>query len=165
MMDLQHEVLQAFRLIDERLVQGPSDLTVRSLRRRLLGELLGDADLVSSTLAPDFVLTMHAGDQAATTSASSMIAGIRRQGEAGVSIWMTLDDLVVELDVIAGNGLLHTFSAGAGKLSTLPLAFFIRFAGDRMTSEVAYMHATAARFSSPPEGAMPSVERLRSLLS
>ena len=79
-----------------------------ALRTRLAGELLGDADLVASTLADGFELTTITGGSSTTTDRDSLIGTIRRQSESegGVLMWMDLEDLVAEEGAIAGQGLL-----------------------------------------------------------
>ena len=45
-------------------------------------------------------------------------------GHSGVRLWTELDDLVADLDVSAGDGLLHTFHPDPGYVTPLPFAFF-----------------------------------------
>jgi hypothetical protein len=163
---LHHDqMLQAFRMIGARLSGDARAAPLHALRERLAGELLGDHQRVAATLAPAFTLVTHTGGPSSTTSGRGMVDGIKRQGENGVMLWVSLDDLVVDADVVAGDGLLHTFRTDTSSLTTFPLAFFIRFAVDGlMASEVAFMDVAAAVTSALPNEATPSVEHLRSLL-
>lgn len=157
-------VLQAFRLIGERLDSGAPSLPLDLLRERLVGELLGDAQRVAATLASDFVLVTHAGGPATTLAGSDMVDGISRQAAAGAILWTELDDLVVEEDVVAGDGLFHTLPPDSGYVTTLPFAFFIRYANRMMASEVAFLDVSATVTTPLSGGAAPSRERLAFLL-
>jgi hypothetical protein len=148
------DVLQAFRLIDARLVATDAPASLRLLRDRLSGELLGDAERVERTLSPAFQLVTHAPGGVTTTDRATLLAGVRRQGraEGAIMTWIHLEHLLVDGAVIAGQGLLHTLvtapiAAQLGfadveppdlGLTTIPLAFFIRFAG-LMDTEVLYL--------------------------
>ena len=156
-------MLQAFRVIDDRCGDAATAGSLLALRERLAGELLGDDVRVAATLAPDFALVTHTGGPATTIAGRDMVDGIRRQGNAGVVIWTELDDLVAAPDVVAGHGLLHTFSPDPRAVATCPLAFFIRYAEGFMTSEVAFMDVSAATTTSLPNGTTPSIERLQSI--
>jgi hypothetical protein len=84
---------------------------------------------------------------------------VRRQGraEGAVMTWIQLEDLVVDGATIAGQGTLRTLvtaplAAGEGWtdvspadlcLASVPLAFFIRFAG-LMVSEELYLDTDAS---------------------
>jgi hypothetical protein len=158
------QVLQAFRVIGERLDAGAPPVPLRILRERLAGELLGDGQRVAATLAPEFALVMHTGGPPTTLGGRDMVDGISRQGDAGVMLWTEFDDLVVEIDAVAGDGLLHTLHPDPGSIITIPFAFFIRCAGGLMTSEVAFMNVSAAVTRSLTPGDKPSIDRLRPLL-
>lgn len=148
------DVLQAFRLIDRRLVEKPALGSLRLLRDRLAGELIGDADRVGRALDPTFTLNTHAGGGITTNDRTALVETVRRQGQAqgGAMTWLRLDDLVVDGNVIAGQGTLRTSLTGtlAARqgwghvnptdrcITTIPLAFFIRLA-DLMVSEVLYL--------------------------
>jgi hypothetical protein len=157
-------MLQAFRVIRERLDAGAPSVPLEVLRQRLEGELLGDARRVAATLAADFGLVTHAGGLPMTLAGSDLVAGISLQAETGAILWTELDDLVVEEEVIAGDGLFHTFQPDLGSVTTFPLAFFIRYADGLMTSEVAFMAVSATVTTTLSQGAAPSRERLASLL-
>lgn len=158
------QMLQAFRMIAGRLEGDTPAAPLRTLRERLAGELLGDEQRVAATLDPAFTLVTHTGGPSSTTSGPDMVDGIKRQGEIGVMLWVSLDHLVVNTDVVAGEGLLHTFHTDTSFLTTFPLAFFIRFTIDGlMASEVAFMDVAAAVTTALPN-VTPSLERLRSLL-
>jgi hypothetical protein len=158
-------VLQAFRLIAERVEAGAPSAPLVALSERLAGELLGDAQRVAATLAPDFVLEAHTGGPTTTLAAKDMVAGIGRQGEAGVMLWTELDDLMVEPRVVGGSGLLHTFRPDPGSVTSFPFAFFIHYADRLMTSEVAFMEVSAGVNIQLAVSAMPNVKGLESLLS
>jgi hypothetical protein len=160
-MPTDDEILQAFRLIDARIDRSGS---LAVLRERLAGELLGDADRVAATLAPDFELVSHTGGPAATVPASSIIESIRRQGESGALMWVELDHLLAEADLVAGEGVLRTYRSDEGTVTSFPLALFVRVPGDRMAHEVAYMRMDAAETVEVAAGAMPPADRLRSIL-
>src|SRR5262245_27334149 len=149
------DVLRAFRLIDRRLATAPdswSPRLLRPLRDRLAGELIGDADRVGRTLGPAFTLVTHAGGTSTTTDRAGIVETIRRQGQAkgAAMTWLRLADLVVDRDTIAGQGVLRTLLAGplAARqgwrdvapadrcLTTIPIAFFLRFADGLMVSEI-----------------------------
>jgi hypothetical protein len=160
-----YQVLQAFQVIGERLAGGAPAAPLHTLRERLAGELLGDAPRVAATLAPTFTVVTHTGRPASTVSGRDMVEGIKRQGETGVMLWVQLADLVADSNVVAGDGLLHTFRSDASTVTSFPLAFFIRYAvGGLMASEVAYMDVAATVTTSLPKETAPSIERLRSLL-
>lgn len=144
--------VQAFRLLE---ACGGTDEEVRRvhvLRDRLLGELIGDADRVAATLTADFELRM--GGSEAAVPGATMVEGIRRQGAAGLAIWVELDDLLVRDDRIAANGTLHTLTRHApdaehaAELASCPIALFLRFAGDLMSSEVIYLDTANASSTS-----------------
>jgi hypothetical protein len=151
--------LQAFRVIDARL--GPSAHRERlmTLRKRLAGELLGAPELVDATLAADFELVTHAQGITVVLDRSAVIASARGQGAA--VMWLELADLAADHGVVAGHGVLRTLLGSL--LTTAPLAFFIRFDGAAMSSEVLYLDA-ASETAAPPEAGIPSRELLRDLL-
>jgi hypothetical protein len=158
-------VLQAFRLIAERVEVANPSAPLVALRERLVGELLGDAQRVAATLAPDFVLEIHAGGPATTLAGHDVVAGIDRQGEAGVMLWTELNDLMVEPLAVGGSGHLHTFRPDPGSVTSFPFAFFIHYADGLMTSEVAFMEVSAGVNTQLAAGAMPHIEGLESVLS
>lgn len=153
-------VLQAFRLVDLRLAEPTAPPTLGVLRERLAGELLGDASRVERTLGPGFQLVTHAPAGVTTTDRDALLASISRQGRAqgAVMNWIRLDDLLADGAVLAGQGTLHTLVSGplAAQqgfrdiapgdlgLTTIPLAFFIRFAAGLMVSEELYLDTAAA---------------------
>jgi hypothetical protein len=159
------DLIQAFRLIDGRLSGDGGRGPLAVLRERLLGELVGDADRVAATLSPDFVLVSHGGGASTTTAGPRMVESIRRQGAAGMLMWVELDELLVEDDAVAGQGVLRTMRAAGGgadgvALTTDPLALFLRFAGDLMTSEVVFLDTAAGGSTTVHGVALPSREHL-----
>jgi hypothetical protein len=151
--------LQAFRLIDAKLDRDTHREQLTALRRRLAGELLGAAELVEATLAADFELVTHAQGRTTALNRDAVIASARGQGTA--VIWVELADLAVEHGVVGGHGVLRTMAGSL--LTTAPLAFFTRFDGRLMTSEVLYLDV-ASETPVPPEAGVPSRERMRDLL-
>jgi hypothetical protein len=132
------------------------------LRERLLGELFGDADAVAATLDPDFELVMHTGGTTMTLPGTAVVRGVGIQAASGVLMWTEFDDLIDDKDVVAGHGRLCTLLASEHGLTTAPIAIFIRFSGDRMTAEVAFMGAATTEIVDPD--ALPSPEALRKQL-
>lgn len=155
---VQTRVLQAFRGIEGR--QGGPLIAV--LRERLLGELFGDADAVAATLDPAFELVLHTGGTTATLPGSAVVGGVGIQAASGVLMWTEFDDLIADNDVVAGHGRLCTLLVSEHGLTTAPIAVFLRFTGDRMTSEVAFMGQATTEVIE--QGALPSPETLRSQL-
>jgi hypothetical protein len=176
----EHDVLQAFRLIDQRLLDTPGHRGLRLLRERLAGELIGDADRVGTTLGPAFTLVTHAGASVTRTDRAALVETVHRQGRAkgAAMTWLRLDDLVVEGGAIAGQGVLRTLLTAplaqrqgwqdlgpADRcLTTIPLAFFIRFAGDLMTSEVLYLAADASERTVLTNGSRPDPDHCLRLI-
>ena len=165
------DVLQAFRLIDSLLDAGPRRASLLALRDRLAGELLGDGDGVASTLAEDFVLRTVTGGSSTLTDRNALIASIRRQSEADgeAMMWMELEDLVVEEAALAGQGTLRMLRSAPGTpasahVTSIPLAFFIRFDGVLMSSEVIFMEPPGPESTVLRTGPRPSNEQLRALL-
>jgi hypothetical protein len=173
------ELLQAFRLIDDRLAAGAVSGPLLSLRRRLAGELLGDPELVSSTLAENFELGTHAGAALTVSGRQAVIASVERMADpaARVLMWVKFDDLLSDRDAIAVQGDLLTIRSVAARgpettvggqpglsLTSMPIALFLRFRGDLMTSETIYLNSAASTSSTLPNQPMPSAERLRAIL-
>lgn len=155
---VESRILRAFDDVDGEH-GGP---LVAVLRVRLLGELFGDADMVAATLAPDFELVMNTGTSTATLAGSAVVQGLGIQSASGVLMWTEFDDLVTDNDVVAGRGLLCNLLMGERALTTMPVAVFLRFTGDRMTSEVAFMGR--AKTEAIEQAALPSLEVLRKQL-
>jgi hypothetical protein len=155
---VETRILQAFRDIDG----GHGGPLIAVLRERLLGELFGDADAVAATLDPDFELAMHTGGTTAILPGSAVVRGVGIQAASGVLMWTEFDDLIADNDVVAGHGRLCTLLASKHGLTTAPIAVFLRFAGSRMTSEVAFMGE--ANTEVIEQDTLPSPEALRKQL-
>lgn len=104
--------------------------------------------MVAATLSPGFELVSKVGGTTSVTGRDEVLAGLRRQGEAGRAImWIELDDLVVD-KALAGHGLLRTHKQqadAAPSVTTVPFAFFVRFDGYLMASETLYMDLGATQ--------------------
>jgi hypothetical protein len=169
----EQDLLQAFRVIDDALGASACRGGLLAFRERLAGELLGEAERVATALGPGFELVTHAHGATTVTSRDAVIASIRALGETGAVIWAELDDLAADRGVVAGHGLLRTLTVaadggsegpGRSRLTTVPFAFFIRFDGELMSSEVLYMDAAASQTIMLRDATMPSRERLRHLV-
>lgn len=157
---MENRIVEAFDSLDERRRDGP---LIEVLRQRLLAELFGDGAGVAATLAPGFGLVMHAGDASMPLAADAVIGSVDAQAAAEVLLWTEFDDLVVDATVVAGTGTLCRVHLAGATLTTTPLAFFLRFDGQLMASEVAFIggHSETTGIDSDD---LPSVERLRSRL-
>jgi hypothetical protein len=132
------------------------------LRKRLVGELFGDAEDVAATFDPTFTVMMHAGETPITLPGGTIAEGVRVQAAAGVLMWTELDDRVIDGESIAVSGLMLNLHLTEHTLSSTPIGLFLRFSGQRMVSEVAFMGgSTTADVSAEP---MPSVDALRAHL-
>jgi hypothetical protein len=158
---MENRIVEAFDRIGERRHDGP---LIEVLRQRLLAELFGDGAGVAATLASGFALVMHAGDASLTLAADAVIGSVDAQAAAEVLLWTEFDDLVVDATVVAGSGTLCRMHLAGATLTTTPLAFFLRFDGKLMASEVAFIggHSETTAIDSDD---LPSVERLRSRLA
>jgi hypothetical protein len=169
--DSELDELQAFRLIDSLLAAGPSRPSLHTLRNRLAGELLGDADRVASTLAVDFELRTVTSGSSTTADRQALIESVRRQGEGDAAMWMELEDLVVEETAIAGQGALNMLRPAPAEVepsayvTSIPLAFFLRFDGALMTSEVIFMESPHPEATVLRTGPRRSREQLRAMLT
>lgn len=158
---MENRIVEAFGRIGERRRDGP---LVEVLRQRLLAELFGDGPGVAATLAPGFELSMHAGGACVTLAADAVIGSVDAQAAGKVLLWTEFDDFVVDATVIAGSGTLCRLHLADETLTTMPLAAFLRFNGQLIASEVAFMggNSETTRIASDD---VPSVERLRSRLA
>jgi hypothetical protein len=168
--DCELEVLQAFRVIDARLAVGPRRPSLFALRERLAGELLSDVDRVAATLADDFELETVTSGSKTTTDRTAVLGSIRRQHEAEgeAMMWMELEDLVLEETAIAGQGMLHMLRSapeGTAHITSIPLAFFLRFENALMTSEVIFMDPPRTEPTVLGAGVAPTIEQVRTLLN
>jgi hypothetical protein len=140
----------------------PDSPSLRVLRRRLIGELFGDADDVAATLDPEFTVVMHSGGSVVTLPGSAIADGVRGQAAAGVLMWTELDDVVIDGDVIAASGAMMNLHLTERTLHCTPIGLFLRFRADLMISEIAFMGASTATDVSADR--MPTVEALRARL-
>jgi hypothetical protein len=155
---VETRVLRAFRDIDG----GHGGPLIAVLRMRLLGELFGDADAVAATLDPAFELVMHTGGTTTTLPGSAVVQGVDAQAASGVLMWTEFDDLVTDNDVVAGCGLLCSLLLRERALTTMPVAVFLRFSGNRMNSEVAFMGQAHTEIIE--QDALPDPDALRKQL-
>ena len=109
----ESDLLSAFRLIDEQLAAAPQAENLVVFRERLIAELVGDADRVAATLAPDFSLVTHVGGKTLTSGRDQLVASIQRLGAApgGALMWLRLESLVADRTTVAGHGFLVTLTA------------------------------------------------------
>ena len=132
------------------------------LRKRIVGELIGDADAVAETLDPAFELVMHSGDSTFILAGSAIVDGVRATAAAGVLIWLELDDLVIDGETIAGYGAMLTLQTTQRTVGTAPLGLFLRFREGRMISEVVFVGAATETEVAAVD--IPSIDELRSHL-
>lgn len=171
----EEQIRSSFATVDQLLARAPAPPRVEAFRQRLLGELVFDADLVSSTLTPEFELVSHAGGVSTTIAGPAMVAGLR--ASRGAAMWLDWDDLVID-EVLGGHGRLVTLLSSAAAaargvsgvgpdalaVTSCPIAFFVRFSGDLMASEALYMDARQTAVTVLPDAAMPSAEHLLALV-
>jgi hypothetical protein len=136
---------------------------MKTLGKRLVGELLGETEYVAATLDPAFEVVMHSGGTTVTLPSSMIAEGVAAQAAAGVLMWTEFDDFVVDGDTIATSGVMLTLLLTEQTLTTTPVGLFLRFSGVRMTSEVAFMGTSETADLSTKE--MPSVDALRAALT
>jgi hypothetical protein len=136
---------------------------MKALGKRLVGELLGETEYVAATLDPAFEVVMHSGGTTVTLAGGVIAEGVAAQAAAGALMWTEFDDFVVDGDTIATSGVMLTLLITAQTLTTTPVGLFLRFSGDRMISEVAFMGTSETADLSTQE--MPSVRALRAALT
>jgi hypothetical protein len=107
---------------------------MKTLGKRLVGELLGETEYVAATLHPAFEVVMHSGETTVTLPGSVIAEGVAAQAAAGVLMWTEFDDFVVDGDTIATSGVMLILQLTERTLATTPVGLFLRFSGDRMTS-------------------------------
>jgi hypothetical protein len=156
---LQSRILKSF----DRYRQSSSSASMKALGKRLVGELFGETEYVAATLDPAFEVVMHSGGTTVTLPGSMIAEGVAAQAAAGALMWTEFDDFVVDGDKIATSGVMLTLLLTEQTLTTTPVGLFLRFSGDRMTSEVAFMGTSETADLSTQE--MPSVDALRSALT
>lgn len=174
----EDQVRKSFAVVDGLIEHSSAPARLLGFRSRLLGELVYDADLVASTLNPGFELIVNAGGARAQTSGEAMVAGLRTQGATqGAAMWLDWDDLVID-DVLAGHGELLTLlspTAAAARgisgvapdglaVTSVPIAFFVRFDGNLMSSEVLYMDPRQTKTTLLEAQSMPTPEQLLALV-
>ena len=157
---LESRILRSLR----RLREHPGSPQLDALYTRVVGELLGDAEAVATTLDPAFELVMHSGDGTFALPGNAIVEGVRATGSAGVLMWIEIDDLVIDGETIAGQGAMLTLQLAQRTLSTAPLGLFLRFSGERMIAEVVFMGA-AAEPADVSALHVPTVDGLRSQLT
>jgi hypothetical protein len=155
---LQSRILKSFG----RYRQPSVSPSMKALGKRLVGELLGETEYVAATLDPAFEVVMHSGGTTVTLAGKVIAEGVAAQAAAGVLMWTEFDDFVVDGDTIATSGVMLTLQLSERTLATTPVGLFLRFSGDRMISEVAFMGTSETADLSTQE--MPSVDVLRAAL-
>ncbi|MCW2539486.1 MAG: hypothetical protein JWN95_1211 [Frankiales bacterium] len=109
-------------IIDEKLA-ATDDPALRRIyqvmRDRLVGELIGDLNLLLGTLAPEFTLVLRpAGQPSAETGPAEFRTAVERLCASDLMIWVDWDHLVVSHGVSIGDGVVTTLmsaaAAGAG---------------------------------------------------
>lgn len=156
---IHDRIIDSFKSIDE-LPEGGAIKSV--LRGRLIAELFGDGDGVATTLEPDFELVMHSGGTTTRLRADVVTAGVRAQHAAGTLMWTEFDDLVLGHRIVGGTGTLCNLALGDRRLTTTPIGVFLRFAEERMSSEVAYLGDSTSTVIAADD--VPSIEDLRAQL-
>jgi hypothetical protein len=68
----------------DRFRELPASPSLKSLRKRLVGELFGDTDAVAATFAPAFEVVIHSGESTVTLPGSVIAEGVR--GEAATRL-------------------------------------------------------------------------------
>ena len=106
---------------------------------------------------------MHSGGTTVTLPGSMIAEGVAAQAAAGALMWTEFDDFVVDGNTIATSGVMLTLLLIDQSLITTPVGLFLRFSGDRMVSEVAFMGTPETADVSTQE--MPSVDALRAALA
>lgn len=151
--------------IDDRIIQAftivsgmPQTPELRVLHTRLKAELVGDADAVAATLTPDFTLTMHNDAATVSLAADAVVDGVRAQASAGVLVWTEFDTLATGPGTVAGTGQLCVLAAST--LTVTPMAFGIRFTGDKMCSETVLL-AGGKKTDTLDVDVLPSLDQLR----
>lgn len=151
--------------IDDRIIQAftvvsgmPQTPELRVLHTRLKAELVGDADAVAATLTPDFTVTMHNDDATLSLAAGAVVDGVRAQAAAGILVWTEFDTLATGPGTVAGTGQLCVIAASA--LTVTPMAFGIRFTGDKMCSETVFL-AGSKQTDTLDADILPSLDQLR----
>ena len=106
---------------------------------------------------------MHSGETTVTLPGSVIAEGVAAQAASDALMWTEFDDFVVDGDTIAVSGVMLTLQLTERTLASTPVGLFLRFSGDRMTSEVAFMGTSETADLSTKE--MPSVDTLRAVLT
>jgi hypothetical protein len=156
---LQSRILNSF----DRYRQPSASASTKALGKRLVGELLGETTYVAATLDPTFEVVMHTGGTTVTLPGSVIAEGVAAQAAAGALMWTEFDDFVVDGDTIATSGVMLTLLLTDQTLTSTPVGLFLRFSGDRMTSEAAFMGPSETAELSTQ--GMPSVDALRAALT
>ncbi|MCK9875157.1 hypothetical protein MXD61_16265 [Frankia sp. AgPm24] len=165
----ESDLLSAFRLIDEQLAAAPQAGNLVVFRERLIAELVGDADRVAATLAPDFSLVTHVGGKTLTSGRDQLVASIQRLGAApgGALMWLRLESLVADRTTVAGHGFLVTLTAapsGGLRRTVGPLAFFVTSDGPLITSESLYLDPPADETTVLPDATLADRQRCLDLV-
>ena len=131
---LEARILRSFDRFRDR-----PEAELASLRIRLIGELLGHPEKLSSTFDPAFEVVMHIGDTVMSLPGSVIVEGICEHVVGGALMWTEFDDLIVDDGTLAASGAMLRLQVSERTLRTTPVALFVRYRGGRMVSEVVFM--------------------------
>jgi hypothetical protein len=156
---IANRICDAFAAVDAK----PDSLLFATLRTRLLGELLGDAEGVASTLSPEFELVMHGGPEPVMLGRDAVLSAVRQQATAGALMWTEFGFLRESEATLSGHGVLCTLAERT--LVTMPVAAFLRYEGATMVSEVVFAGAAVTRQVSDRDAEDLSPKVLREALT
>ncbi|QNG38815.1 hypothetical protein F1C76_21775 [Geodermatophilaceae bacterium NBWT11] len=117
----------------------------RLLRERLVGELVGDLGLIEAGTAPGFELASTVvGSPPMTLDRERFLGIMQSSTAAGAMSWVDWDHLVLEGDVLMGDGRMHAVTGRAGPTATVavtPLVIVLEFTADQIGREVVWMNS------------------------
>ncbi len=146
---------------------GPARERAWTFRERVRGEMIGDLELIRSTVAPTFTYIAHTGDGrrrtvAPGTADSDLFTPLCAAED--LVIWLTVDQFVADKQGVAADGLLHiscppeaaprygvhASDPDAFHVITSEIALFVRFADRLMSHEVTYSDPATQTVSTVP---------------